>query len=168
MDHHIQKAIISKLMRSERLRFSELQPEGVENKLFDYHLKAVLRSGLVVKQDEGYALSAEGRRLWRRMSESDDWFANLAHSVLFLVIRRQADGAWLLLKRSAHPLLGKVGFLHSIPQPDTQVCDSATADLRDRFGLTCEFSRLGGGFLRITEGDELQSFTHFELLVWVD
>lgn len=165
LDHHLQRGIVYRLALEDNLRFSELKPADIENKLFTYHLKKVLAAGYVNKSNDGlYHLTAEGRRLGIRVLSDPQTLADRAHSVLFLVIRRKSDGAWLLYQRKNQPLIGKVGFMHATPSADGATAATAATLCKERTGLSCEFKTLGGGYFRTFRGDELESFTHYTLL----
>lgn len=169
LDHHFQRTIIYKLAFAPSLRFSELKPGDIENKLFTYHLKKVVNSGYVDKRQDGsYELTPEGRRVGMRVVDARHSLADRAESVLFLVIRRKDDGAWLLYKRATHPLLGKVGFMHAIPTTDETTTETASRICQQKTGLTSSFRQLGGGYFRVFNSGELESFTHFELLTCED
>lgn len=164
--HHIQKSILLRLAFADSLRFSELKPGELENKLFDYHLKQVIRDGLVGKDEAGrYNLTPEGRQSGVREVIYDSNGTAQAHSISFLVIRRKSDDAWLLYKRLAHPLKDLVGFMHATPRPTMTVTESASKEVLRKIGLKASFYQLGSGFFRMMKGDQLESFTHFELLV---
>ena len=167
LDHHIQRTIVYRLAFSEGLRFSELKPDTLENKLFDYHLKKVVAAGYVVKATDGlYTLSPEGRRLGIRALDKQQALADHAESVLFLIIRRASDGAWLFYKRSTHPMLGYSGFMHATPNARENVSLSAQKACLEKTGLSGSFKALGGGYSRIFDAaGELQSFTNFTLVV---
>lgn len=165
LDHHIQRAIVYKLALSNGLKFSELKPSELENKLFDYHLKKTIAAKFVEKLDDGtYALTPEGRRLGVHLLENVHALMDRALSVLFLVVRRKSDNAWLLYRRNNHPLKDKVGFMHATPNASEDVCTTASKVCLERTGLNCQFLVAGSGYFRIYEGDELESFTHFTLL----
>lgn len=169
LDHHVQRGIVYRLALEDNLRFSDLKPDTVENKLFTYHLKKVVAAGYVSKSDDGlYHLTAEGRRLGIRVLSSPQTLTDRAHSVLFLVIRRRSDNAWLLYKRKTQPLIGRVGFMHVTPSADQPVSETAASLCKERTGLDCEFTALGGGYFRTYRSDELESFTHFTLLLCED
>lgn len=169
LDHHIQRSLVYKLALSSGLRFSELKPTDIENKLFDYHLKKVLQAGYVAKQEDGsYALTSEGRRLGVHVLDNVQALVDRAYSVLFLVIRRKTDGAWLLYKRKAHPLMGKIGFMHATPNSSELVTEIAHNICKEKTGLDCEFTPLGSGYFRVFNQGQLESFTHFTLLVCED
>ncbi len=169
LEHHIQQAIIYRLARVDMLRFTKLKPDDLDNKLFNYHLKLVLKSGLAVKNSKGlYELTSEGRRVGTRVKMSFLALADRAHSALFLVVRRGSDGAWLLYTRKTHPLLGKTGFMHVEPNAYEPITHTATYDCVERTGLLCTFRTLGSGYFRVFDNNEQESFTHFELLVCDD
>ncbi len=169
LDHHIQRTIVYQLALANAQRFNELKPDLVENKLFTYHLKKVIARGYVRKNDEAlYELTSEGRRLGVSVLKTQQDISDRAHSILFLVIRRASDGAFLLYKRLNHPLKDQIGFMHSVPVPDATVSESAAELVRRRTGLECEFTFLGSGYFRMFKESALESFTHFSLLVCED
>ena len=164
LDHHIQRAIVTRLKSSEDLTFTEMKPLDIENKLFTYHLKIVIREGFVEKTQNGrYKLTSAGEKLWKRMSESTDKVATRAHSVLFLIIRSENKG-WLLYKRKTHPLIGKEAFMHATPLAGRSIKESASAETVTRTNLLCSFEVAGSGFFQTYEADELSSYTNFTLL----
>lgn len=161
--HHIQKTIISTLAQKIHLSFSELKPQDIENKLFDYHLKLTIRDDLVVKDSKGYSLSTTGRKMWKRISENSELTSERAFSVLFMVIKN-SDDEWLLYRRKTHPLLGRVGFMHSVPIAHETITETAKRSVQAQTGLTGDFVVLGSGYFRVYEDNQLESFTHFTLL----
>ena len=166
LDHHIQRQIVYRLAFAPSLRFSELQPEGLENKLFNYHLKKSISAGYVARnQDGSYELTPEGRRLGERSLSKQLEIADNAESILILAIRRQSDKAWLLYRRKTHPLLGKVGFMHAIPRSGATVAEHARQVCLTETGLQADFRVLGAGFFETYDGDELESYVNFTFLV---
>lgn len=169
LEHHLQRAIVYRLAFEEGLRFSELKPDTIENKLFTYHLKKVLDAGYVSKDEDGvYRLTPDGRRLGVHVLETQNMLPNIADSVLFLVVRRKLDGAWLMYRRNTHPLKGLAGFMHGRPNAQEESTSTAAKICQEKTGLTGQFKALGGGYFRMYEGDNLESFTHFTLLVCED
>jgi hypothetical protein len=166
LDHHIQRSIVYKLSFIHSARFSDLQPDDVENKLFTYHLKKVLNEGYIIKSADGlYALTPEGRRLSTGVLEDHQALVvERPLSTLFLVIRRKSDNAWLLYRRGTHPMLGYEGFMYSPPSYLVDTQQAAEEQCLARTGLKGTFTALGGGYIRIYHKDQLESFTHFTLL----
>lgn len=168
LDHYIQKNIVYALALAESMRFSDLKPDGLENKLFDYHLKKVIAAGFVIKADSGeYALTSKGRRVGKEVIKKNDQFLDRALSVLFLVVKR-SDGAWLLCRRKTHPLLDRVGFMHAHSDFIEHADVTAQKELLRKVGLDGEFTVRGSGYLRMYESDNLESFTHFTMLECLD
>lgn len=169
LDHHIQRSIVYRLALLDSARFSDLKPDELDSKLFTYHLKKVVQAGLVSKNPEGlYELTPEGRRLGVHVFEKQIDQLDRATSVLFLVIRRKSDGAWLLYRRKTHPLINRAGFMHAAPNISEVITKTATKSVKDKTGLLCDFTVLGSGYFRVFDGDDLESFTHFTLLVCED
>lgn len=169
LDHHLQRGIVYRLAFAKGLRFSELKPDVLENKLFTYHLKKVVDAGYVQKDVEGlYSLTPEGRRLGVHVLETQNMLPELADSVLFLVIRRASDDAWLLYKRNTHPLRDRVGFMHARPSTHRTTAETAAAECLTKTGISGTFVPLGSGYFRVYEADNLESFTHFTLMVCQD
>jgi hypothetical protein len=165
LEHHIQKAIVYKLAFSPGLRFSELKPDDLDNKLFDYHLKLVIRAGLVKKDENGlYSLTSEGKRVGVGVIDKQFLALDRAHSVVFLIVRHKSDNAWLLFKRKTHPLLGEIGFMHVNPVVEKNIFETAKEELLAKTGLKADFTYIGGGFFKIFHGSELESYTHFTVL----
>lgn len=165
LDHHLQRNIVYRLAFSEGLRFSELKPDEVENKLFAYHLKKVVTAGFVEKDEQGlYRLTPEGRRVGVGAFRTHHMATDRAYSILLLVIRRKSDGAWLLTRRQTHPLFGRSGFMHVAPHAETEAPERARIECLNKTGLEGTFTVSGGGYFRYYDSDELESFTHFTLL----
>lgn len=164
LDHHIQKSIVYTLAFAQSMRFSELQPDDIDSKLFTYHLKKVVAAGYVTKYDDGtYALTPEGRRIGKTVLKKDR-LMDQAYSILLLAVRRRSDDAWLLYTRNTHPLIGLTGFMQALPRAEESVTATAHTICFEKTGLTGDFKVVSSGYLRVFEADELESFTHFTLL----
>lgn len=169
LDHHIQRAIVYKLAFAPSLRFGELKPDDIENKLFAYHLKKVMSAGYVEKNEDGeYLLTAEGRRIGKGAFDSDSRLLDRAYSTLLLAIRRKSDGAWLLYRRNTHPMIHLAGFMHAQPNANEEVTATAAKTCFNQTGLSCTFYVHGHGYFRVYRQEQLESFTHFTLLVCDD
>lgn len=169
LDHHIQRSIVYQLAFEPSMRFGELKPDDIDNKLFTYHLKKVIAAGYVAKNDDGlYILTSEGRRIGVGALKSEHRLIDRAYSTLLLAIRRKHDGAWLLYRRNTHPMIGLAGFMHVQPVVDMASTEIARLECRDKTGLDGEFSVHGHGYFRVYDKDQLESFIHFTLLVCDD
>ncbi len=164
LDHHLQREIHFQLSHADSLRFSELQPEGVENKLFDYHLKKTLRSGLIQKNDDGsYSLTPTGRRIGAGTLSRPSSTADKAYSLLLFGLQRE-DGAWLLYERTSHPQINRVGLPQHRPDAHHSTLESART-FATQIDIEADFSVHAHGYLRVfDENDAVESFVHFTLL----
>ena len=169
LDHHLQKNIVYTLAFSDGMRFGELKPVGLENKLFDYHLKKVMKAGFVEKTADGmYRLTSEGKRVGKGALKEQSRLIDRAYSTLLLAIRRREDGAWLLVRRKTQPLRGLNGFLNAQPGADQDIVQTAAQVCRQQTGLVGDFVVHGHGYFRIYRSATLESFIHFTLLVCTD
>ncbi len=169
LEHHIQKNIVYTLAFSDGMRFGELKPDDLENKAFDYHLKKVIKAGLVEKTSEGlYALTSEGKRVGKGALKKQTRMIDRAYSTLLLAIRRSSDGAWLLMRRKSQPLIGLTGFMNASPVAGEKIVETAAQICREQTGLAGEFVVHGGGYFRVYREGSLESFIHFTLLVCND
>ena len=165
LDHHIQKSIVYDLAFADSLRFSDLKPDDMENKAFTYHLKKVVKAGLVQKQDDGhYSLTMKGRRIGKGALKKESRLLDRAYSILLLAVRRSEDDGWLLYKRQTQPLLGLTGFMQAQPIAETDARTTAQQTAREQTGLTVDFNVQGHGYFRVYRNGELESFIHFTLL----
>lgn len=165
LDHYIQRNIVYSLALAPGYRFSELQPDGLENKLFDYHLKKVIAAGYVEKNEDGtYSLTPTGRRMGKDVLKREQHLIDRAYSVLFLAVRRSEDGAWLLCRRKTHPMFDQIGFLYAQPELSQHVAETAAQELLAKTGLQGSCTVRGNGYFRMYKGDDLESFTHFTVL----
>jgi predicted transcriptional regulator len=95
-DHHIQDKIIVSLVAGEQ-RFSDLVPEEMEHSLFMYHMRKLIKSGLVEKEDQVYRLTLKGAQLYNAKRQLDKPLDYPKALVQFLVVR---DGTMALSRRT--------------------------------------------------------------------
>lgn len=164
LDHHLQRQIVYRLAFVESLRFGELKPDDLDNKLFTYHLKKVVATNLVIKQEDGsYRLTAEGRRVGKGALERERKYLDRAYSIILIALQKDDD--WLLYKRHTHPLIDLYGFMQAKPSADKPVVTSAKITCLSETGLHADFTAHGNGYLRMYRNTELESFIHFTLLI---
>ena len=106
--HYIQEQILRQLTKIESsARYSELQIEGIENDLFNYHLQKLVRLGLISKTGPEYRLSNKGKQLVEDilpigvLRQKADMFKLYSHGI---VIRKGSKDLQILnRKRTSHP-----------------------------------------------------------------
>lgn len=108
-EHHLQRELYDRLVRVDSLRYSQLKPKNLEANSFMYHLKELIKAGLVEKSDDVYRLTQSGRNLAARFSlkEKKLRLMPLTLSVIYL---SAPDGQVLLYERQHHPDMNGLGF----------------------------------------------------------
>ena len=96
-DHHIQDKIIAQLVEGER-RFSDLVPEDMEHSMFMYHMRKLLKLGIVEKDDQMYRLTMRGAQLYNARYQLAKPLRQPRALIQFLVIH---DGMVLLSRRTS-------------------------------------------------------------------
>lgn len=163
MTHVIQKEILARLITHKYLRFSRLKPANIESNHFMYHLKALMREGLIVKNDEGlYLLSAQGKQLADNLS-LETYKPRKQPNIVTLITCQNEKGQWLVYKRARQPLIDQVGFVYGKLHLGETVAEAAHRELKEKTGLQCELKHKGDGYITIYEAGEPISQILFHL-----
>ncbi len=161
--HVIQKDILARLITNPYLRYSQLKPKNIEGNHFMYHLRALMRDGLVVKNEQGhYLLSAEGKLHADKLS-LQNYAPRKQPSIVTLVTCQNEKGQWLVYKRKRQPLIDKVGFVYGKLHLGETISQAAHRELKEKTGLQCELTHRGDGYITIYEGNEPVSQIMFHL-----
>lgn len=160
MLHHIQRTILNQLASADSRRYSELKPAELDGNVFTYHLKSLLRDGLVAKNEGGdYSLTNSGKDYIVHRYEDP---LEQAHTIFLLVIKH--GDYWLMRTRKVQPLLGMTGFLHGEPLAHEPLMATAQRRLADKTGLVLDFTLHSSGLIRMMRGDVCESFSHALIL----
>lgn len=163
INHHIQKDIIRAAARREVSRYSELKPDELEGNVFLYHLKQLVSSGYIVKEDELYRLSEAGKREVTTINDTKLQRSTEPRSI-FLVAIRHADGRWMLRRRAIQPNVGKLGFIHGEPVVGQPLQETVSARCQNYTGLSGQLTHRGSGYITIASNDgEIESYNHVDL-----
>lgn len=160
VEHHIQKYIIGVLIHQKTARFRDLRPPKVDTNLFSYHLKTLLRVGLVKKAADGYTLSQSGLAYVDRVSIKKLNIRSQPKIITMLLIQN-SDGQVLLHKRNKQPYINTwtlpYGKLHI---DDETIVVAAQREAREKLGLSVETLRhAGDAYIRVYAGHEVLSTT---------
>jgi ADP-ribose pyrophosphatase YjhB (NUDIX family)/predicted transcriptional regulator len=146
--HDIQIHILTQLLKSKNgLRYRDMKPTAVENDLYNYHLKYLVKSGLAVKDNDTYSLTDAGKQFVEEISPLDPAGQT---SELFRVNvlaggLRIHDGKLEVLnqKRTCHPFYGDVGIIGGPVKKGEKIIDAARRKFEEETGLIGEFTHLG-------------------------
>lgn len=106
-DHYIQREIFLRLREHEVAKYSDLQIKGLESSQFMYHLKELIRLGLVEKIEKGrYRLTRKGITTSQGFSTDTKNFtvSPLTYTLLFV---KNTDGKWLHVQRTKQPFINQ-------------------------------------------------------------
>ncbi|MDR0955858.1 MAG: NUDIX hydrolase [Candidatus Nomurabacteria bacterium] len=102
--NYIQKHILSVLAVNKYARFRDMRPKNVDSNLYSYHLKLVIKSGLVEKTVNGYRLTSRGLFYADRASgESFDIYSQ--PKIIIMCIIKNKAGEILLSQRLKQPFI---------------------------------------------------------------
>jgi hypothetical protein len=112
-EHHpVQLDILSKLLFSEQLKYSELKHASMESSGFIFHLDKLIQNGLIEKLADGYKLSAKGKEYANRMKAFDHTMPSFPKTTTVLCCERDEEigKSYLIYKRLKNPFYGHQGF----------------------------------------------------------
>jgi len=122
-----------------------MHSSDVPNDLFNYHLKALIRKQLVDKGDEGYRLSADGRRYVADVHHMSDQANRLFKLNVITIVSRIYEGNVQILtqKRLSQPSYGLVGVMGGTIVKGETLETGARRKLQQETGLMAEFRAVG-------------------------
>ena len=152
-EHHIQKRLFNKLVGAETLRYSELKPKELEANLFMYHLKELIKMGLVEKKDRAYALSQKGRTTATRFSIREQTI-RVMPSTLSVIALQSNEGLWCLYKRKRQPYIGSLGFPSGKIHLGDSLADAAYRELEEKCGYVRDVHLEWKGTFNLVENEQ--------------
>lgn len=107
IEHFIQKHILKTLTHVEVARFKDMRPKNVDSNLYNYHLKLLIKAGLVAKLASGqYCLSPNGIRYADHVS-LDKYIYRQQPKILTLIVNLNKEGQILLWPKYKQPFIGR-------------------------------------------------------------
>jgi len=160
INHHIQKHIISVLMYTAVARFSELRPPKTDTNLFSYHLKALLKLGMVHKVEGGYTLSATGLSYVDRVSTQKN-VIRMHPKIISMLLIQNSDGDVLLQRRNKQPYINAWTLPYGkIHVDDTSLLQAAQREAKEKLGIEQQSLRhIGSCYIRVHIEDAILSTT---------
>lgn len=166
-EHNIQKSIFNMLVSSESLRYSELKPKELEANLFMYHLKELIKMGLVEKLEKKYTLTPAGRSTATRFSIREKGIRIMPSSITVIILQSE-DGGMLLYRRKRQPYMNFLGFPSGKIHLGDRLIDAAYRELDEKCGYSKDEVELNyRGVYNLVEYDGENLKNHIIGHVWV-
>jgi len=156
IEHYIQRDILRSLSRSGQLTFSQLQPDRIENGIFSYHLKQLIRDGLITRIDGTYTLTVNGIRYISRATRTNIDMPPQPKLFCLLLIENEL-GEFVLHKRNAQPFLGSYTFPGGALFFGEDLHELVSRQLLEKVGLELPMAHRGIASLRLGENKQVLS-----------
>ena len=144
--HDIQASVLRRLLLSETMRFSDLQPDGISSDQFTFHLKKLAEVGIIQKNEDGtYRLTASGKEYANRFdidSGSAKTEKQAKLSVLVMAVNEE-NGVkkYVMQQRLKQPYFGFRGFVTGKIKMGESVLETAARELKEETGLSGELEQ---------------------------
>lgn len=148
----IQRHILIELTKNATRRYSELKPRDVEGNLFMYHLKGLMRDGLIEKSENAYQLSVQGLQFIGTFSLVEGK-TRQQPKILTAVIAKNDRGEYLFVRWQRQPNIGQISFPHGMAHYGKSMVAMAALELAEKAGLKAELEYLGDVYVRGMRGD---------------
>lgn len=136
----IKRHIIGEIMKRGKLRYSELKPADVDNVLFNYHLQHLVKSGLLLKEENYYSFTPKGQIATSHITYDGLYFQKFVCRYRMYVIN---NNKILLQHRVVDPFKGDTTGLSSKLVYGTLASSRASLRIKEKTGLSAEM-RLAG------------------------
>lgn len=143
--HDFQISILRELLFKPKARFSDLNKVDVTNDHFNFHLKHLIKEGLVVKQDGKYSLTVEGKEFANRMDTDSLKLEKQGKVAVALhAVRKTNDVTeYLVHQRLKEPFYGWYGSHSGKVRWGETPMECAKREFLEETGLTGDFKLKG-------------------------
>jgi len=140
----IQIQILTKLLRSQGLSYSQARPFDVENDLYNYHLQFLVKKGYLEKHNKIYTLSNKGKKFILNIDSFGRIKELFRVSVLPYVVRVHKGKKEILAhKRTRQPYLGDIESVAGRVKLAERIEEAAKRKLMEETGLEADFNFIG-------------------------
>ncbi len=143
--HEYQISILRELLFKPNARFRDLKKVNIENDHFSKHLKHLLNQGLIIKNDDKYSLSDEGKEFANRMDTDSLKLERQAKLAIALhaVRTRNGKAEYLVHQRLKEPFYGWYGSHSGKIRWGENPLECAKREFLEETGLTGNFELKG-------------------------
>lgn len=158
--HHIQKNILSVLHHQRYARFRDMRPPRVDTNLYSYHLKLMLKHGLVEKTDKGYTLGLAGILYADRVS-AEAFTIRRQPKIITMLVVQNSNGDVLLYRKRRQPFIDQWNLLQGkIHIDDETITAAAKREVAEKIGdINVAPEHAGDCYVRIKHNAEVAMST---------
>ncbi len=163
IEHHVQKTILEQLAVVDTAHFADLRPKHIDSNTFTYHIKQLLRDGLVEKLEDGtYRLTNIGMFLGKnaRLSEAE-WLLKPFTQILLAI---KSPKGWLLAERDHQPIPNSVVLPILEPSTEQGILSFGQEQLNGLFSINSKLRVAGTAYITIHSKERLETMTHNTVL----
>lgn len=152
--HALQQHILREVTLEGPRRFADIKPESVDGNQFVYHLRALMRAGLLAKSRERYILTPEGKRYVERVS-LEGFKERIQPKIVTLAAITNTHGEYLLYRRRRVPMRHLVGFPYGKIHMGERLQGAAERELQEKTGFSAALRLRGHVYLTVHDEEEL-------------
>lgn len=140
--HFIQMQILRELAFKPQAVFADLNLDKHPSDIFSYHLKTLIKQGLIQKQATIYQLTPKGKTFITHMDTATKRIEHLPKvSVLAIAVQ---DNKFAVHIRSKEPYFGYAGFPSGKVRFGETIAEAAKRELEEEMGLANLIKKLSG------------------------
>lgn len=143
--HEFQISILRELLFKPQARFRDLKKVDITNDHFTFHLKQLIKEGLVVKKVSGYSLTDDGKEFANRMDTDALKLERQAKVAVALHAVRKVKGVtqFLVHHRLKEPFYGWYGSNSGKIRWGENPSDAAKREFLEETGMNGKFTLKG-------------------------
>ena len=140
LDSKIRKLILQKLIFNQKLSFSQIWDKSIESNKFTYHLKTMLKDGLIIKKGDKYSLTKKGIDFVTYVDSSKVEVTKQPLLVVFCLVRK--GNKILVHRRLKEPFYGYCGVPAGKVSFGDIIFEAAKKELEEETGLKSNNGKL--------------------------
>lgn len=143
--HFIQTKILRELLFIPHAKFSELNTVDIPNDHFTFHLKQLIRAGLIIKNENTYSLTPKGMEIAGRIDADQSIVFQQPKVSVSITVLNKINGIdhVLILHRKRAPSAGKYAWYTTKVRMGELLSQSCERCLLTETGLKAQFDYAG-------------------------
>lgn len=155
--HEIQAQILKQLTLSDKSRYSAIKPPKIGGNQFSYHLKEVIKNGLVKKEGLFYKLTSKGEQLADTISLKT-FTKRVQPKIVTMLYLKNEKGEIAFCARDRQPFIGKEALPYGKIHLGERIEEAAERESIEKIGLQAKgLKHIGDTYLVVYKENELIS-----------